>query len=322
LHISSKIKALTKDLKLKIYRLNNLDLTIKEKNKEVLDLLNKTIYEFIIDSQRFLVNKYKAFFKNDVSIEQSFSGLIREEIIKNLYELENNFNDSYLNLMSNYFKDKLISSYTKNMNQKTSEIIFKVTEERDNLKSKLDDLFSLEPDIVLNEINNKINNTLYSVDLFNSHFNTFKISQDLEDFLFNFGTMNIQPKFDGIIKVLNNEIKYLILDKIYENSLKYKNYYNQKEFIEKADLINEEIKNIYIHNINKAIDNYGKEDYPNNLEKEIDRQSQIIYRRLNQPLAEEEIENERKEKIADKTLDDTLNKILTSSNNAKRFIDS
>ena len=39
LHISPKIKALTKDLKFKIYYLNDLDLTVQEKNKEVLDLL-------------------------------------------------------------------------------------------------------------------------------------------------------------------------------------------------------------------------------------------------------------------------------------------
>ena len=80
LHNSSKIKALTKDLKLKIYRLNNLDLTIQEKNKEVLDLLNKEIYEFIIDSQQIFVNKYKELFINDVSIELSFSVLIRKKL--------------------------------------------------------------------------------------------------------------------------------------------------------------------------------------------------------------------------------------------------
>ena len=53
----------------------------------------------------------------------------------------------------------------------------RVKEERDILKSKLDDLFLLEPDIVLNEINN--NNILNSIDLFNSHFNTFQISKNL-----------------------------------------------------------------------------------------------------------------------------------------------
>ena len=224
--------------------------------------------------------------------------------------------------MKNFFKDKLISSYANIMEQKTSEIVSKVAEERDNLKLKLDDLFSLEPDKVLNEINNKINNTIYSVDLFNSHFNTFQISKDLEDFLYNFGTMNIQPKFDGIIEVLNNEAKYLIVNKIDKNSLEYTNYYDNKEFIEKADLAKEEINKIYINNINKAVDNYGKEEYPNNLEKEIVRQYQIIYRRLNQPLSENEIENNYKKNIADKTLDDTLSKILISSNNAKRFIDN
>ena len=190
------------------------------------------------------------------------------------------------------------------------------------MKLKLDDLFSLEPDKVLNEINNKINNTIYSVDLFNSHFNTFQISKDLKDFLYNFGTMNIQPKFDGIIEVLKNEAKYLIVNKIDKNSLEYTNYYDNKEFIEKADLVKEEINKIYINNINKAVDNYGKEEYPNNLEKEIVRQYQIIYRRLNHPLSENEIENNYKKNIADKTLDDTLSKILISSNNAKRFIDN
>ena len=201
LHISPKIKALTKDLKFKIYSLNDLDLTVQEKNKEVLDLLNKEIYEYIKDSQKFFVSRYHAFIVNDVSIEYSFSRIILEEIIKNLDKIENNLSDYYLNLMNNLFKEKLISSYTNNINQKTSEIVLRVNEERETLKSKVDDFFSLEPDIVLNEINNKINNTLYSINEYNSHFKTFKISEDLEDFLFNFGKMNIQPKFDGIIKV-------------------------------------------------------------------------------------------------------------------------
>jgi len=139
------------------------------------------------------------------------------------------------------------------MNKKASEIILKVTEERENLKSKLDDLFSLEPDIVLNEINNKINNTLYSIYLFNSHLNSFQISQDLENYLYNFGTMNIQPKFNGIKDILNNEAKYIIVNKIDKNSLEYKNYYDNKEFIEKVNLTNKEIKKIYINNINEAI---------------------------------------------------------------------
>ena len=242
--------------------------------------------------------------------------------MKNLYEIKNNLSDYYLNLMNNLFKEKLISSYTNNINQKTSEIVLRVNEERETLKLKLDDFFSLEPDLVLNEISNKINNTLYSINEYNSHFNTFKISEDLEELLDNFGKMNIQPKFDGIIKALNFEVKNIILNKIDKNSLEYKNYYEVKEFIEKVNLSKNEIKKKYINEINEAIDNYGKEEYPNNLEKEIFRQSEIIRKRLNRLLTEEDIKNEYKEKIADKALDDTLSKILISSNNTKRFIDN
>ena len=322
LKISSKLKALTKDLKLKIYSLNDLDLTAQKKNKEVLDLLNQKAKEFIDDSQEFLVNKYKDYIKSDVSIEQSFSTTIIYEIMKNLNELEDNFNENYTNLMNNYFKDQLISSYTKVMNQKTEEMILSVVEKRALLKSILDDLFSLDPDTVLNEINNKINNTLYLVDRFNSHFNTFKISDNLIDFLNNFGEMNIQPKFKEIIGILNYEVRDIVVNKIDKNYLEYKNFYEMEKFIEKANLINEEITNKYINNVNEAIDNYGKEEYPNNLEKEINRQSQTIKRRRNRLLTEEEIENDYKEKIADKALDDTLFKILVFSNNAKKFIDN
>ena len=322
LKISGTLKALTKDLKLKIYSLNDLDLTAQKKNKEVLDLLNQKVKEFIEDSQEFLVNKYKKFISNDVSIEQSFSERINEEIKKNLYDLEKSFNDKYTNLMSNYFKDKLISSYAKVMNEKTEEMVLSVAEKRALLKSKLDDLFSLDPDTVLNKINNKINNTLYLVDRFYSHFNTFQISGGLKDFLNNYGKMNVQPKFQDLIGIVNYEARDIIISKIDKNYLDYKNYYEEEKFIEKADLINEEIKMKYINNINEAIDNYGKEEYPNILEKEINRQSQIIKRRRNRLLTEKEIENDYKEKIADKALDDTLLKILVFANNSKKFIDN
>ena len=317
-----KIKALTKDLKLKIYSLNDLDLTAQEKNEEILELLNQKVNEFIEESQDFLVTKYKNFFKNDVSIEQSFSDSIKEYIINNLYEIGDTFKDNYINYMNKYFKDKLISSYTEVMNKKTAEMVLSVAQKRETLKSKLDDLFSLEPDTVLNDINNKINNTLYSINRFNSHFNTFEISENLGVFLNNFGALNIQPKFEGIMEILNYQTKNIIVKTMDKNSLDYKNNFNNEEFVEKANLANEQIKNKYIDNINEAINNYGIEEYPNKLKNEINRQSQTINRRRNRLLTEEEIENDYKERIADKALDDTFSKVLISSNNAKSFIDN
>ena len=320
LHSSAKLRALTKDIKLKIYSLNDLDLVAQEKNKEVLDLLNKKVNEFIEDSKEFLIGKYKEFFKNDVSIEHSFNEIIYNEIIEILYSLENDFDKSYLDLMNKYLKDKLISSYTKVMNDKTADMVLSVVEKREMLKSKIDDIFSLEPDYVLNDINNKINNTLRYIDKFNTHFTTFKISENFVDFLNDYGKNNIQPKFDGILDILNQETKNKITDTIGKNSKNYIDYFNDKEFIEKSNNTITDIDKKYIKNINESIEEYGKDKYPNNLEIEIGRQTKRNRRRLERLLTEEEIENEHKEKIADKAIDDTFTKLLNSSNYTKRFI--
>ena len=319
---TKNIKALTKDLKLKIYSLNDLDLVAKEKNKEVLELLSKKVNEFIENSKEFLIGKYIAFFVNDVSVETSFKGEMHNEIIEITYSLEKDFNKRYTDLMDKYLKDKLISSYTKVMNEQTADMVLNVEEKRETLKSILDDLFSLEPDSVLNDINNKINNTLRSIEKFKAHFTTFEVSNNLVDYLNNYGKYNIQPKFDGILDILNKETKNKITDTVGKNSKDYINYFNDKEFVEKLNNTFINIDKKYIKNINESIEEYGKENYPNNLEIEIDRQTKRYLRRLERLLTEEEIENEHKEKIADKTIDDTFSKLLTSSNNTKRFINS
>ena len=316
------IRALTKDLKLKIYSLNDLDLVAKQKNKEVIDLLNTKVNEFIEDSKDFLIEKYISFFTNDVSIKKNFNRNIYDEITEIIFSLENDFNKSYLDLMNKYLKDKLISSYTKVMNEKTADMVLSVVEKREMLKANLDDLFSLEPDEVLNDINNKINNTLRVIDRYNNHLNDFKISDNFVDFLNNYGNDIIKPKFDGILDILNQETKNTVVEKIGENSKNYIDYFNDKEFLEKSNNTYINIDKKYIKNINESIEEYGKENYPNNLETEIDRQTKKNRRRLERLLTEEEIENDHKEKIADKTIDDTFSKLLTSSNNTRRFINS
>ena len=316
------MKALTKDIKLKIYSLNDLDLVAKERNKEVLELLNKKVNEFIDNSKEYLIEKYISFFTNDVSIKDNFDSDIYDEITEMIFSLENDFNKSYLDLMNKYFKDKLISSYTKVMNEKTADMVLSVEEKREMLKANLDDVFSLEPDSVLNDINNKINNTLRSIKKFNNHLTDFKISDNFVEFLNNYGNNNIKPKFDGILSVLNEQTKDKIIETIGENSKNYINYFNDKEFIEKSNNTYINVDKKYIKNINESIEEYGKENYPNNLEMEINRQVQKNRRRLERLLTEEEMENDHKEKIADKTIDDTFSKLLTSSNNTKRFINS
>ena len=267
---SGKIKALTKDLKLKIYSLNDLDLIAQKRNKEVLELLNSKVEEFIIVTKDFLIEKYILFFQNDVSIEKNFTGIVRQEILDNLIELRDDFNKAYLNLMNEFFKDKLITSYTKTMNKETKEMVATVEDLRESLKVKIDDLFSLDPDEVLSDINNKMDNTLNSIDRYNKHFGDgIIISTNLENFLNYYGTLNVKPKFIRLLDIMNEATKNGILDTIDQNSENYLNYYDTNEFIEKTNNIHLNIKQNYIENLNNSINNYGIEEYPNNLENEI-----------------------------------------------------
>ena len=79
------------------------------------------------------------------------------------------------------------------MNEKTKEMFMLVKEQKEVLKSKIDDLFSLDSDQVLYEVNEKINNTLESINEYNNYFETFKISKDTYDFLNNYGNSSIKP---------------------------------------------------------------------------------------------------------------------------------
>ena len=55
---SSKIDGLPKELKTKLYNLNNIDLLIQENNINLLELLKTKTDEFINDSKNYLVNNY------------------------------------------------------------------------------------------------------------------------------------------------------------------------------------------------------------------------------------------------------------------------
>jgi len=317
---AGKIKALTKDLKLKIYSLNDLDLIAQKRNNEVLNLLNNKVDEFIIDSKDFITEKYVLFFKNDVSIEKNFTGIVRDEILNNLIELREDFNNNYLNLMNEYFKDKLITIYTKAINEKTKEMVTTVEDLREGLKVNIDDIFSLDPDEVLNDINIKMNYTIKSINKYNTHFDTFKISDNLGNFLNYYGSINIQPKFNRILDILNEATKFGIIDTIDKNSEEFINYYDTEEFITKINNIYNDLNKNYIENINTSIFNYGIDEYPNKLESEISRQTDLNDKQNQRILSEKEMDIISKEKIADKAIDETFKRILISSLNAKTFI--
>ena len=132
-----------------------------------------------------------------------------------------------------------------------------IRNEREMLKSKIDNLFTIEPDDVLNDINLKINNTIYSIEEYNSHLNTFTISEDLINYLNSYGETKIKPIYESLINLLNNQTKHTIILNIEENYKNYEQYLNLRDYIEQSNKIYLIFETNYINKIKGNINSYG-----------------------------------------------------------------
>ena len=65
-----------------------------------------------------------------------------------------------------------------------------------------------------------------SIEQYNKHFNSFKISEELTQFLNNYGEKNIKPNYENFVDIANDETKYTINFTIEENSIDYILYQN------------------------------------------------------------------------------------------------
>jgi len=118
-----------------------LDNIIRENNIKILKLLNSKINEFITDSKNLLIQQYIYFIKNDTSISIAFNEDIRIKIDSNLNKVINEIETDYIYLLDKYLKEKLISSYTNILNEKTEEMIRNVRSQRELIKIRIDDYF-------------------------------------------------------------------------------------------------------------------------------------------------------------------------------------
>ena len=321
LNIYRDVDSLPKDLKIRLYSLNNLDSTIEKKNKQILKLLEKKVNEFINKSKLEIMEKYMSYLQSDVSIQQSFNKIILEKIDDNLILMKPEMEKNYQNMLEKYLKEKLINSYSKIMNEKTKEMVMLVNEQKEVLKSKLDDLFSLDSDQVLYEVNEKINNTLESINEYNNYFETFKISKDTYDFLNNYGNSSIKPIFEKFKTELNKATKDKLTDNVDENSKQIQNL-SPNDFISQSNNITKYFNSNYINNITLSIESYGKDNFKDNLDiKRKEKRSRIL-RLLDGTETEEDIAENARERIVDREVEETFEKILSTSNNTKNYFDS
>ena len=312
---TNSIKALTKDLKMKIFSLNNLDDVIKTKNEEILKLLNLKVDEFINQSGLQISNKYLNYITNDTSIELAYDENIKKLIKKNSNIILPDIKDYYNNLLNEFLKEKIINSYKKVLNSKSEETYVTIKNQREFVKAYFDDLFSLDPDEVLNDINIKLNNTKNAIKEYVDYFNTFKINQDLLNYVENFGNVKIKPLYEKFLSFMNELTKHQIVDNIETNAQNYENSYKKETILKFLNDSLKDIKNNYINPMNNSINNYGIDDYANNLNAKINQKTLRL-------LQNNENENLYEKKVADKSIDETFHKLLNNSNNVNNFINT
>ena len=314
------VKTFPDDLKYKILSLNDMESTIRSNNNKILSSLNSKFDEFIKNTQDYIVEKYISEIKIDPSIHETFK--FNNKIVNYTGQILDGkryfFEKEYTNKMNNCIKNPFIQQYSKTLNKETNDMIDFIEENKVKVKAELNKIFTLKPDDILSEIENKLNNTLKAIEAYNLHFNSFIIPDKVKKFLEQYISNEIIPKYEEINNIINAASKDLIKNNLETNSEKFKNSYNYEEFESKSEEIKANLTNRF-NKINETIKSYGAIEsiYLENLEKEKAKYDRI--RNLDE-LDDDKIAYNRR--LADVKLDETFQEIKNSTLNIKQFIES
>ena len=187
-------------------------------------------------------------------------------------------------------------------------MIKNINEQRELLKFQIDDLFTIDSKEVFNQINNKTNLILKTINEYNNYCKKFKISEDFTKYLNNFGENYIKPQFNDLKTLLNKITKNYIFLNIEQKSQIYENSLNLEEYLNLSNTI----KNNCFKNIREKINLYGPDKYPDNLQNEINR----LYARNRR------LEEEKSETIFDRSIIDIFSRLLNISKYNNIYINS
>lgn len=323
LKLCTEVTSLPKDLKIRIFNLNDLDSTLASKNNKIIEIFEKNVAEFIKESRISIIDKYISYLKNDDKISQSFNNKVLKKINDSLTVSMPDMGNNYEKMLKKYLTEKLESSFKKLMNDKTKDMIRFVNEKKMTLESKLEGLFSLDSDQVLIDINQKINNTLESINNYKDYFDSFEVPNNIKEFLNNYSASYIKPEFKDFKTELNKATKDIILSNLEKNSENIESL-NTNEFNNQIDNTISYFDNNYNKNFSDNIIYYGmnKTDYSARLQKQMKNKNMSLLRRLDGSQTEEDMLTESQEKISDEGIEENFQKIINALNVIKINFDS
>lgn len=313
---TQKDKLLPVDIKLKLFTLNNLDSLVVSKNNYILSNLNDRLDAYFKEARNYVVDKYLTEMVTSEELDLKLNNELKEIIKSLITENKLNYEGEYMNMMQEYVKIPFVEKYNKILNEATEDMKQFIEYSKIELKVELDEIFSLDSDSVLADIQSKLNNTINSASEYYKHFESFKISEEVIDYFENFGENIIVPKYMEIKELLDKKTIELIINNLERLSNEFKDEYYIENFKEEVTNVTKNFSS-YFEAFNKVINSYGSiEDvYRENLEKEIAKNSglRLLKEKLNDG---DNIQNQ----IADVKLGKTFNQLKDSSLFIKEFI--
>jgi len=302
------------DMKLKLYNLNNLDNIIIEKNNFIISNLNNKINQFIQETKNYIITKYLNEMDKqeefDLNFNKDLKDIIKGIISGNLY----NYEQEYINMMKENIGEPFIKQYITMLNEATDNMKDFIENAKIPLKANFDNLFSLDSNTVLAEIQSELKDINQCIEEYNSNFSSFKISEEVNSFLDSFGDNLLIPKYLPIKELLDKRAQESILNNLEQLSNEYRNEYSIEPFKTEVNNINTNFSS-YFNNFTDILKSYGtiNDVYKNNLDKEIAKNSRLRF-------LDEETNNDFN--IPDVKLDSIMNEIKNSSMFLKEYIQS
>ena len=303
---TDEVTELPKDLKYRLYRLNDLNYTIENKKYEIINLLEEKLSEIIENLSDVAENKYTLYFKENKIIKNNFSPELLEAIDNNLVEIMPQINKIYDDALEKYLKERFLNSFTNILNEETDNMLKIFDEEKKRLKTELDFLFSEKIDEDLHEVNANLIKTLLSIIDYNKYLRTFKFPEKIATFFRLYANTSIVPLFDTFRYDLEN-LTFVTIYQDINNRSKNIEKINTTEFLYKCREIIKYIEDVYYNPITIPIEEYNTPSYKEKLfAKKDELLDQNKLRRLVDKEEEKRLEIERQES---KDVEETFNQI-------------
>ena len=303
---------LPEDIKVKILTLNNLDSIVDSKKDYIISLLNQKLDSFFENTKNLAISKYYDYIITDPNIKLKFNNNIVSIINGTILGYRNKLEKEYINQINN-LKEPFIKEYTKIINKETNDMQKYIEKRREDVRVDLNEIFTLNSDAVLFQIDNKLNDTAKAIEEYKTHFSTFELPEEVRSYLLDFGVNILYPKYKYIEELIFQNSINEIYKKLDLLSTEFKDEYSIERF---DSMINNAKSNFtdYVGVINETLKNYGAIDgeYRKNLETE-----QSNYRRIRR------LEEMNEEKILyDVQLDTTFQELQKTSKSIIDFFDS